>query len=332
MITPSDAIEVTGLVLEYGSGTRALDGLDMSVPTGTVLGLLGPNGAGKTTAVRIIATLLRPTAGTVRVAGIDALREPVSVRERIGLSGQYAAIDTNLTGLENLRLVAELYGIPRRQATNRAMELLGAFRLDDVAHRPAGTYSGGMCRRLDLAGALVARPPVVILDEPTTGLDPRTRSEMWQMIADLVADGTSVLLTTQYLEEAERLADSILIIDHGRIVATGSADELKASIGGERLLVTCMDFDDAHIAREVLGRIGKVISSRESEDCTVEVTVPDGSRTMVAALCALEQADIRVHDATLHRPTLDQVFLALTGRPPGNREQTSDGVDMPETS
>lgn len=277
----TDAITATGLVKRYGD-VVALAGVDLAVPAGTVLGLLGPNGAGKTTAVRILSTLLRPDRGSATVAGVDVLADPREVRRRIGLSGQYAAVDEYLTGFENLQMIGRLYHLGRPKARERARELLASFRLEDAADRPARTYSGGMRRRLDLAGALVANPPVLFLDEPTTGLDPRSRIEMWEVIQGLVKAGTTLLLTTQYLEEADVLADTIVVIDHGRVIARGTADELKAQVGGERL----------------------------------EVTVSDADRLADAdALRRLDTAGIEVDDVGLRRPTLDDVFLTLTGRP-----------------
>ncbi|TSE01620.1 ATP-binding cassette domain-containing protein [Skermania sp. ID1734] len=313
----SAAIEVSGLVKEYGgrSGVRALDGIDLEVPSGTVLGLLGPNGAGKTTTVRIITTLLRPTSGSVHVAGIDVLRNPMGARRRIGLSGQYAAVDENLTGFENLRMVARLYGMSKRQASIRARELLSSFRLTEAADRRAGMYSGGMRRRLDLAGALVARPRVVVLDEPTTGLDPRGRRDMWAVIGDLVDDGTTVMLTTQYLEEADQLADRITVIDKGKVIASGSAEELKSTVGGERLTVTLADGQDVRAALRVLAEVGIGEPTHDPASREIVVVVGDGSRTMVEALRRLDDARVYVQDATVHQPTLDEVFLSLTGEP-----------------
>ncbi|MCP2278005.1 ABC-2 type transport system ATP-binding protein [Nocardia amikacinitolerans] len=323
------AVEVRGLVKNYGK-IRVLDDIDLEIPAGTVMGLLGPNGAGKTTTVRIVTTLLKPCAGSVRVAGIDVLRDPADARRRIGLSGQYAAVDANLSGYENLRMVARLYGMSPRQATNRAAELLGALGLDHAAHRRAGTYSGGMARRLDLAGALVARPAVVVLDEPTTGLDPRGRLDMWRVIGDLVDDGTTVLLTTQYLEEADLLADRITVIDRGRVIARGSADELKTSIGGDRLTVTLAPGQEAKPAMTVLAQIGVGEPNHETGTDEVTVVVGDGSRTMVEALRRLDDAGVCVVDASVHRPSLDDVFLSLTGTPAPTPSAESETDDVPE--
>ncbi|MGV9673759.1 ATP-binding cassette domain-containing protein [Nocardia sp. NPDC003482] len=319
------AVEVAGLVKNYGR-VRVLDGIDLEIPRGTVMGLLGPNGAGKTTTVRIVTTLLRPTGGAVRVAGIDVLRDPARARTRIGLSGQYAAVDANLSGFENLRMVARLYGMNHKQAAARAGELLSALGLDHAAGRRAGTYSGGMARRLDLAGALVARPPVVVLDEPTTGLDPRGRLDMWRVIGDLVDDGTTVLLTTQYLEEADLLADRITVIDRGKVIARGSADELKTAIGGDRLTVTLAAGQDPKPAMSVLVQVGVGEPAHEAGTDEVSVVVGDGSRTMVEALRRLDDAGVCVVDATVHRPSLDEVFLALTGTPTAAAEPETDDV------
>jgi ABC-2 type transport system ATP-binding protein len=309
--TGSDpAISVSGLAKAFGE-VRALDGVDLEVPPGTVLGLLGPNGAGKTTAVRVLTTLLKPDAGTARVAGLDVVRDAAALRERIGLAGQYAAVDENLTGLENLTMVGRLYGESRAEAKARAAQLIDRFDLTDAAKRPAKTYSGGMRRRLDLAAALVASPPVLFLDEPTTGLDPRSRLEVWATIEDLVADGATVLLTTQYLEEADRLADAIAVIDHGRLIAEGTPDELKDRVGGERLEVRLADRDDAATAVDALAPMSD--ERPVAEDEVVRLPVRRRSGTIVEAVRRLDEAGVDVDDLALRRPSLDDVFLALTG-------------------
>ncbi|WP_067821634.1 ATP-binding cassette domain-containing protein [Nocardia inohanensis] len=307
------AVEIRGLVKYYGK-MRVLDGIDLEIPAGTVMGLLGPNGAGKTTTVRIVTTLLRPSSGEIRIAGIDVLKDPARARTRLGLSGQYAAVDANLSGFENLRMVARLYGMTRKRAADRADELLAALGLEHAAGRRAGTYSGGMARRLDLAGALVCRPPVVVLDEPTTGLDPRGRLDMWRVIGELVDDGTTVLLTTQYLEEADLLADRITVIDRGRVIARGSADELKTSIGGDKLTVTLAAGQDPAPALRVLAGVGVGEPGQDANADQVFVVVGDGTRTMVEALRRLDDAGVCVLDAHVHRPSLDDVFLSLTGK------------------
>jgi ABC-2 type transport system ATP-binding protein len=311
MASPTEpAISVSGLVKHFGD-VRALDGVDFEARPGTVLGLLGPNGAGKTTAVRVLTTLLRPDAGTIRVAGLDAVRDAAELRRHIGLAGQYAAIDENLTGLENLTMVGRLYGRRRGEAQARGRELLERFDLVDAADRPARTYSGGMRRRLDLAAAMVARPPVLFLDEPTTGLDPRSRLELWRTIEELVADGTTVLLTTQYLDEADRLAHRIAVIDKGKVIADGTPDELKDRVGGERLDVRLADADAARAAAEALAPLAAEPPTTEED--TVHVTVRRRNGTIVEAVRRLDEAGVDVDDLALRRPTLDDVFLTLTG-------------------
>jgi len=310
---PTDtAVRAEALVKTFGS-TRALDGIDLEIPTGTVLGLLGPNGAGKTTAVRILTTLLRPDSGRAWVAGHDVLAEPNKVRKAIGLSGQYAAVDENLTGFENLYMVGRLYGMNKPDARARATELIGRFRLTDAADRTAKTYSGGMRRRLDLAGALVAAPQVVLLDEPTTGLDPRGRLDTWEIIGELVADGTTVLLTTQYLEEADQLADTILVIDQGKVIASGTADRLKAEVGGERLEIVVAEETEVPVASRVLAEIGSAEPIVDKHGKRLHVLVDGGPKSLIEALRRLDVEGVSVLDVGLHRPTLDDVFLSLTG-------------------
>src|SRR4051794_15432147 len=306
----TDAGRAEGLRKSFGD-VEALRGIDLSVPQGTVLGLLGPNGAGKTTAVRILTTLLPPDGGSAQVAGLDVVNDAAELRSQIGLAGQYAAVDENLTGRENLEMVGRLYHLGASESRTRADELLGRFDLNDAGKRMVRTYSGGMRRRLDLAAALVARPPVIFLDEPTTGLDPRSRLELWETIEALVAEGTTVLLTTQYLDEAERLADRIAVIDHGRVIADGTADELKARVGGERLEVRVADPAQALEAAWVLGRPGGELPRIDGH--AVRLPFEGGSGGVADALRRLDEARLHVHDVAVRRPTLDDVFLTLTG-------------------
>ncbi len=310
MSSGAPAITVRGLVKSFGE-VKALAGVDLDVTRGTILGLLGPNGAGKTTFVRVLTTLLRADAGTAKVLGLDVVEDAGELREQIGLAGQYAAVDENLYGIENLVMVGRLYGMTRSEARARGNELLAAFDLEDAAKRTVKTYSGGMRRRLDLAASLVAKPPVLFLDEPTTGLDPRSRLSMWEVIENLVSEGTTVLLTTQYLEEADRLAETIVVIDHGLIIAEGTSDELKDRVGGERLEVRLEDgasFEDAVRALEPMA------DDRPScEGGLVTMNVRQRHGTIVEAVRRLSDAGVEVDDLALRRPTLDDVFLTLTG-------------------
>jgi ABC-2 type transport system ATP-binding protein len=318
-----DAIIAEGLVKVYRTRkteVRALDGVDLSVAQGSVLGLLGPNGAGKTTAVRILATLLKPDAGRATVGGFDVVRQADEVRSVIGLSGQYAAVDENLTGRENLWLFGRLYGLSSPEAKQRATELLGEFDLEDAADRTVKTYSGGMRRRLDLGSALIGRPRLLFLDEPTTGLDPRSRLGMWDVIRNLVRDGATLLLTTQYLEEADELANSIAVVDHGKIIARGTADELKSQVGGERIEVVVHD-------RTVIPRAVEVLSRDAGSACTLDehtrrLTVParGGAQTLIQIVRDFDEAGIAIDDIALRRPTLDDVFLSLTGHAAEERQ------------
>jgi ABC-2 type transport system ATP-binding protein len=306
----TDAILAEGLEKTFGD-VVALKGVDLHVPTGTVLGLLGPNGAGKTTTVRILTTILAPTAGRAEVLGIDVAKEPQRVRESIGLAGQYAAVDEKLTGLENLRMVGRLTHLPKHEVVPRAQELLRRFDLVDAANRPVRTYSGGMRRRLDLAAALVDRPPVLFLDEPTTGLDPSGRTDLWHVIEELVADGTTLLLTTQYLEEADRLADNIVVIDHGTVIAEGTSSVLKGRLGSTIIEVGFDDPESARRAREILCRIGQCDEGEKTH--SVELKVDDSARVVIDVVRALDTANLQPATLEVREPTLDDVFLTLTG-------------------
>ena len=317
-------IEAEGLHKYFGK-TKALVGLDLDVQEGTILGVLGPNGAGKTTAVRILTTLTHPTKGQARVAGIDVLKHPARVRASIGVAGQYAALDELLTGRENLGMVGRLYRLNGATVRQRADQLLDHFELTDAADRTVKTYSGGMRRRLDLAAALISQPPVVFLDEPTTGLDPKGRLEMWDLIAGLAKGGTTVLMTTQYLEEADRLADDILVIDHGKAIARGSADELKRQVAGERLEVTISDTPHLDDARRVLEAMGEGPAHVNADDRRVSVAVTSHEGVLTRAIRELDSAGVHVDDIGFRRPTLDEVFLTLTGRPA--EEKPAEEVD-----
>jgi ABC-2 type transport system ATP-binding protein len=328
------AIRGEALTKSFGS-VHALAGIDLFVATGSVYGLLGPNGAGKTTAVRIFTTIIQPDGGRAEVLGLDVTRHPQAVRESIGLAGQYAAVDENLTGRENLRLVGRLTHLPGNQVIPRADELLERFGLTDAANRPVRTYSGGMRRRLDLAAALVHRPPVLFLDEPTTGLDPASRSDLWQVIEELVAEGATLLLTTQYLEEADRLADRIAVVDHGRVIAEGTPSELKAGLGGTVIEITLEDPAIGARAATLLDRFAAKAKSPAGDGAvrldgsSLEITVDDSARTVVEVLRTLDGAGISPAGLTVREPSLDDVFLSLTGH--GASRDAPDGAEPATT-
>jgi daunorubicin resistance ABC transporter ATP-binding subunit len=323
-------VQIESLVKVFKGGVRALDGLSLAVRPGSVYGLLGPNGAGKTTLIRVLSTLLPPDGGTVRIAGVDVRTDPAAVRARIGLAGQSAAVDDVLTGRENVELVGRLYGLPRRQARQRASQVLERIGLPEAADRQVRTYSGGMRRRLDLAASLVGRPRVLFLDEPTAGLDPASRRDLGALIGDLVATGTTVLLTTQYLEEADRLADRIAVIDHGRLVSEGTGDQLKDRVGGAVLEVTVPGSDRAR-ALQALRGVGGQDPTDNRDRGRIVLPAPDGARTLTQALRRLDAASVTPEDLALHKPTLDDVFLALTGHrgttPTGNGPDPRCGAD-----
>jgi ABC-2 type transport system ATP-binding protein len=326
------AIETEGLVKVFGE-TRAVDGIDLAVRPGTVYGVLGPNGAGKTTTIRMLATLTRPDAGTARVLGHDVVAEAEAVRSRMSLTGQFASVDDELTGWENLVLLGRLLGFPRRAARDRADELLEAFGLADARDRDVKHYSGGMRRRLDIAASIVVTPDLLFLDEPTTGLDPHSRNQVWDIVRILVAEGTTVLLTTQYLDEADQLADRIAIIDRGRVIAEGTAGELKASVGAGALRVRLRAPEQRPVAEQVLRRVLAVPVCDESDPAALSARAPDPDR-VAAALAELSRAGVAVAEFALGQPSLDEVFLALTGRPAesddaGGTDRT-DGTDDDE--
>lgn len=317
-------MEASGLTKTYtpkgAEPVHALDGLDLSVPRGTITAILGPNGAGKTTAVKVLTTLIIPDSGSATIGGIDVLRRPDAIRPIIGVSGQYAAVDENLTGFENLDMVGRLYHLGARASRQRAKELIDLFDLSEAQNRPVKGFSGGMRRRIDLAGALVTQPQVLFLDEPTTGLDPRSRLGMWDIIRSLVSGGTTVLLTTQYLEEADQLADDINVIDGGRVIARGSADELKASVGGQRVELNLVTPDDTDVTVDVLRRYGTAEPAVSNDNRTVTVSVASGPEALQLVLRDLEQRNVALFDAGMRRPTLDDVFLRLTGHTTADAE------------
>jgi ABC-2 type transport system ATP-binding protein len=314
-------VEVESLVKVFKGQARALDGLSLAVQPGSVYGLLGPNGAGKTTLIRVLSTLLPPDGGTARVAGVDVRTDPAAVRARIGLAGQSAAVDEVLTGRENVEMVGRLYGLSRRHARQRASQVLARIRLAEAADRQVKAYSGGMRRRLDLAASLVGRPQVLFLDEPTAGLDPASRRDLWELLGNLVDTGTTVLLTTQYLEEADRLADRIAVIDHGRLVSEGTPDQLKDRVGGAVLEVTVPEVD-RNRALQALRSVGGQDPTDDRDHGRIVLPAPDGAKTLTEALRQLDAACVTPEDVALHKPTLDDVFLALTGHrattPTGN--------------
>lgn len=309
----TNAIETDGLIKTFGP-MRALDHLDLAIPGGSVYGLLGPNGAGKTTAIRVLTTLLKPTAGSATVLGLDVLRDAVLVRQKVSLTGQYASVDEDLTGLENLVLVSRLLGMSWADARRRASELLNAFNLTEAASRQVRTFSGGMRRRIDIAASLVTRPELLFLDEPTTGLDPRSRNQVWDLVRQIASEGTTVLLTTQYLEEADRLAERMAVIDHGRVIAEGTSHELKSSIGGNALRFQLAHAEQRAEALTLLNGLAADAVLPDNDPSAISVKVSDASAA-ADVLSALSRANIQLSDFSLGAPSLDDVFFALTGRP-----------------
>lgn len=320
-------IEAHDLVKTYRAGksvVRALDGLTLDVEQGQILGLLGPNGAGKTTTVKVLTTLIRPDSGRAVIDGVDVLAHPEKIRRMIGVSGQYAAVDENLTAVENLLMVGKLYHLPTKVARARAVELVELFGLTEAAHRVVKGFSGGMRRRIDLAGALVINPRVLFLDEPTTGLDPRSRLGLWQVIKDRVAEGTTVFLTTQYLEEADQLADHIAVVDRGHVIARGTADELKQQVGGARIEITVHDLADQEVALSILRAVGHGEVSIGTDTRQLAIAVDNAPKALQETMRSLAERGIDVNDAGMRRPTLDDVFLQLTGDPvTADQEKTS---------
>ncbi|MGB1582636.1 MAG: ATP-binding cassette domain-containing protein [Solirubrobacterales bacterium] len=309
---PDIAIHAEGLTKHFGE-TKAVDGVDLTVNTGTVTALLGPNGAGKTTTVRMLTTLLRPDGGHASVAGFDLAKQPNEVRTKIGLTGQDTAVDELLTGRENLEMIGRLARMEKTAVKPRAHDLLNRFDLADAADRPAGTYSGGMRRRLDLAASMIAEPDILFLDEPTTGLDPRSRLGMWDLIEELVGRGTTVLLTTQYLDEADQLADEVVVIDHGRVIARGTSDELKDQVGGERLELKLVDSSAIERAQSLIEGKNCEVVERDIDERTITAALTDGPKQIARLIDLLEENEIEIDEVFVHRPTLDDVFLTLTG-------------------
>ncbi|MEV6059585.1 ATP-binding cassette domain-containing protein [Nocardia asteroides] len=318
--TAAPAVEADGLVKVFGK-QRAVDGVSLAVPRGSVYGVLGPNGAGKTTTIKMLATLLRPDGGSARIFGHDVVERPNAVRSLIGVTGQYASVDEELSATENLIIFARLLGLTRADARRRAVELLDEFDLAEAANKPLKNFSGGMRRRLDLAASLISTPPLLFLDEPTTGLDPRTRAQMWDTIRRLVREGATVLLTTQYLDEADQLADRIAVIDHGRVIADGTADELKASIGGSSVHLTLLDRAQLDEARRIVGDFLGVGAQISPEAGRLTAPLPDPNLT-ADLLIRLRDWEIGVEEITVSKPTLDEVFLTITGHPADESDDT----------